>query len=719
MQKNWLVLAFILSLFSGCAELDASLDAPESSDGAPELGMVAQEVTRAAPNNLHLADVDGDSVAEFLQVSGNKLFVFTADFVAKGRYHLYTAARIRRVITGNFTGSGRQNVLAVLSDGTTALHDLGSKLPTPPVDEHALAALSSQASFIGDREQAVVGAFDGTGRDNILVYNPRNGGVRLYTHDAATRRFVAHPDFALGNLTGVGTGLQLHAGRFRVDSPRDHLVVLRPGGQLAAYDAVTDGAGKVTFWWAFTTYGGQVASDEDVLVANVTGARASLVLHSRTTGRNRMFERDLISSSTYSLRAVTGVDQGQIDQITPGTQLIFAKLKVSSELGAQRDDVLTFYTSGGYTRVDSRASGSTLTYWWAYTKAIPQLHQAWPASDTAPWIGLKCKFRDSTAEPAVFSQARLEPYLTRSGENTGNLYDYFRDTTYGGVLLTHATMPWSWYTMPISHSEAQAKYKEYAAKVPSESYRGRLIQHCVDAARAQGVYVPAGARAAVFVNVPIDIGSDGSNTLADDALPFSYDHAFMTHEMGHGYGLPHAMGDATSDPYCSGPSGEYCDPWDTMGDGYTYPTYATYGRTAPGFNALALSKLGVLPAHRITSLPSPATSQLTTVTLAALNRPEVNAPLEVRIGIPGLPIASRYLSVELRQKASWDRNIPQNAVLIREVREDGRGYLLTGGAGPQRLAGGGYAGTHGGRWISVVVRSIDEASSTATLEITY
>lgn len=688
-----------------------------TTDEGEEVGKVESAVVRTPiAGNLHLADVDGDGISEFVQVTRNKALVFSAEFNAAPKYHLYTTANILRLLPGKFDGSGRENLVALLDDGTIGIWDLQARRSLSPIDEFGFVPLARQSSFIGAHEDAVVGRFDGTGRDNILVYDRGTGAVRLFRFEAAAGRFAAVPNFVPGNLTGIGGGLKLYAGRFRDGTGRDDLAIVRPNGQVSRFDAVTHD-GKVTFWWAFTTGAGQVATDEDVVVGNVAGPRSSLVLHSRTTGRNRLFDVQIVSNTNVTLRPVAGVDQGQIDTTTPNTQLVLAKMKhLPLEAGAARDDVLVVYPDGRFARVDSRASGSTLTYWWAFTRPLSTLGTGFPAPRKPRWLALRCKFKDVAAEPEAFSTFNLERYLGASGLGSGNLVDYFLDTTYGAVDLSQTVVDRSWRTLSITRAEAQ---KRYADAIAAKShYRGGMIDECINAARAAGVNVDAYEYHTVFMNELIDVGASGRRVLVDPGL---YDHAFMTHEMGHALGLPHAHGDATSRPYCSGSpgDGEYCDAFDTMGDGYTYPFNTEYGRTAAGFNAIHRTKLAALPSSRVQTLVPESTRRLTTVTVAGLNRPEANAPLEVRVGIVGQPIATRYLSVELRQNASWDRSFPQDGVLVRELRDNGRGYLLTSLGGPLRVAGGGYSGTHGGRLISVAVRRIDRAAGTATLDITY
>ena len=212
-----------------------------------------------------------------------------------------------------------------------------------------------------------------------------------------------------------------------------------------------------------------------------------------------------------------------------------------------------------------------------------------------------------------------------------------------------------------------------------------------------------------------DYSSSGDYTLVAPVMNYEshLNVSFAAHEMGHGYGLHHAQ--------CAGNAAEYCCPWDIMGTGvaaYTpksdgslmYVTSANrYAPLGPGPCAPNLQRLGWLPNDRIKvvmlGIPGMPALPGGTITLAALNRPDVKGYLMVHITTPG-----RVITVEFRQRTKWDRGLPGDAVIVHEIRAGGEPFLLGDyGAGQQ------WADFE--RSITVVINSIDTASATAKVTI--
>jgi hypothetical protein len=105
---------------------------------------------------------------------------------------------------------------------------------------------------------------------------------------------------------------------------------------------------------------------------------------------------------------------------------------------------------------------------------------------------------------------------------------------------------------------------------------------------------------------------------------------------------------------------------------------ATNGVATVGLNARNLEALNAIPVRRTWTPPAPDFSA--SIVLDPLNQPLIgnNGPLIATIPAnatrPPRPNDSVY-TAEFRHKASWDRNIPEDAVLIHELRPDGRSYL--------------------------------------------
>jgi hypothetical protein len=183
--------------------------------------------------------------------------------------------------------------------------------------------------------------------------------------------------------------------------------------------------------------------------------------------------------------------------------------------------------------------------------------------------------------------------------------------------------------------------------------------------------------------------------------------SFAAHEMAHCYGLLHA--------HCAGKPDDYCCPWDVMGtgvaayrpkfDGPLTLALATdsFAPLGPGLCAPQLLRFGWLPDDRIKTVMSSTSGE--TITLAALNRPDLKNPLMAKI------VASdRMVTAEFRQRRKWDRGLPRDAVVIHEVRSGGEPVLLGDYAAGQRWA-------DFGRGFGIFVNGIDTAASTATITI--
>jgi hypothetical protein len=111
----------------------------------------------------------------------------------------------------------------------------------------------------------------------------------------------------------------------------------------------------------------------------------------------------------------------------------------------------------------------------------------------------------------------------------------------------------------------------------------------------------------------------------------------------------------------------------------TWSSTATVAASGPSMDAGNRIALGFLPAGRTTVLtPDPARRQTATVHLAALEHPEADGMLAIKIPLtPGAAIpvcapgstdtcstSGNYLTVELREPDGWDRAFTHSAVFV-------------------------------------------------------
>jgi hypothetical protein len=201
--------------------------------------------------------------------------------------------------------------------------------------------------------------------------------------------------------------------------------------------------------------------------------------------------------------------------------------------------------------------------------------------------------------------------------------------------------------------------------------------------------------------------------------PYSFYTQFAAHEIGHALGMPHSYDNTQIVCSQGAKPGEYCDPWDIMGGGYTFAgsnfpdPYGDATYDGPGLNAPNLLQLGWIPPTRIATyhIDDPAT----TFVLKALSHPIGFEPLSVEI-VGSDP--NDLFTVEYRQQAGWDAGIPENTVLIHEYKPGASPYSYlqrnTSRNAGEWLPGMSWTNPPG---VSVTVKSIDATAGTATITI--
>lgn len=279
---------------------------------------------------------------------------------------------------------------------------------------------------------------------------------------------------------------------------------------------------------------------------------------------------------------------------------------------------------------------------------------ATPVRGQTGWSVLLCKYSDVTAEPQ--NQQFFRDLLTTAGNGRGGLADWFAGQSSGRVTLDGSIVR-GWFTM--STTKAQA----------AETTRGRdrRIQDCVDAAARGGYTVPAGHRTIAITNDRVDSGSAGHRVLLD---PGAWNIAFAGHEMLHGYGLGHSF---SNDPNYRNVSwaqiGEYDDPWDQMSAMNVFGVSTTrFGTTGVGLGAYHRDEMGWIGRDRILTLGADGVGSRT-LTLTPLETPTIRStPLLVRVPFD-VADPYHYYTVEYRRRTGASAGIPNDTVLVHEVRD--------------------------------------------------
>jgi len=315
---------------------------------------------------------------------------------------------------------------------------------------------------------------------------------------------------------------------------------------------------------------------------------------------------------------------------------------------------------------------------------------------TTSWAVLRCQLKN-TPKPTFESMYAKDPeqfysdFFTKAGEGKGGLYDYWGQISDGNISLKGSKV-FPWVNLNVTYNGDPKRD------------RGHQVQDCIDATEKYlahkhltgkqydlshyyGLFIlqnrPGGEFGSIQ-SVQINGKSYSKGVVFFEFGSLDLSHA--AHEMGHGYGLDHAFDDAQKGGCGGGGPGEYCDPWDPMGNPFwtvvtwfTNPSFGTatccgpaaqsseQSSAGPGLNVPNLLHLGWIPSGRIATytIGDPATS----FTLNALSHPNSSGVLAVHI-----PAIFFTVTVEYRQQDGWDAGIPANVVLLHTYEPSASPY---------------------------------------------
>ena len=355
--------------------------------------------------------------------------------------------------------------------------------------------------------------------------------------------------------------------------------------------------------------------------------------------------------------------------------------------------------------------------------------QPWPGYPTLqsntiarPWLILKCAFSDEPAtrtlpsglNPAITDlDTYINLFLTIDGVGTGNVYDYYRDVSYGSISF-NASRVVGWVPAPFASNNTLE--------------RKARVQQCANAPGAgigTGGLDPSAFWGIIMVtNAPQDGGAcyDGQQPMQIQGKNYnlacvvldsnSMWTAFAAHEVGHGLGMPHSWDNSPC---------EYCDPYDVMSalntSQFFLPNFPAFGAennlgAGPGLNVPNLLFLGAIPANRIAKYT--VGSPVQTFVLTALSHPSSSSPLTVEI-LGQNP--SDIYTLEYRQRDGWDQGLT-DGVAIHEYKIGPSPYSYL-----QKTPLGGAGWTTDAVWsnaalgVSVSIQNIDASSGTATVVV--
>lgn len=341
---------------------------------------------------VYTGDINGDNIDDIITINDRKITVSKPDAGSAVLLTHTFPAKVKRLIIGDFANSGRERgkkqIAAILDNGTTQVFAIGD-------DGRSLWWWFTQSTFIEDSERFTVGNFDGDIAEEIMVHNPATGRIRFFKK-GNNRDFSLIHNFEIGNLAGngpAGTSLantQILVGSFFDDHPgrKDLMVIDYNARQLRVYGSVLLPNGNLTFWWAFTTHGNLYPEGSQLCVANLDGGiKDGLIIRKAGNGTYSLFK---VEYGDGNLVQETSVNVGQLPVRTGDCRLVAAKVRDQSfrneRGGTRRDDILLFQTSNNrLTRTDARASGTNMTYWWAYNKTL-EICASCPVISRANWF---------------------------------------------------------------------------------------------------------------------------------------------------------------------------------------------------------------------------------------------------------------------------------------------------------------------------------------------
>ena len=285
-----------------------------------------------------------------------------------------------------------------------------------------------------------------------------------------------------------------------------------------------------------------------------------------------------------------------------------------------------------------------------------------PAGDAVtgsqPWVTLLCRFAGNATEPKTVGY--FEELMS---DDEGRLDHYWREVSYGKVDIVGSIVR-GWYELP--HDRAYYLLSDDGNSIDLWA----LFDDCTGVADADVDF-----REFVGINTMYNDDLDccawggGQWTTLDGESrwwyitwepPWGYEHeAPLAHEMGHGFGLPHANNsDGDGDPYDN--------PWDVMSAAWNNaPWDGTFGWQPKHIGIWSRDHLGWVDEARTLVLDSDG--EYANILLDRAGLADSPNPQLIRITLDGEP-TTRYYVIESRKRVpGYESQLAGDAVIIHEV----------------------------------------------------
>ena len=276
-----------------------------------------------------------------------------------------------------------------------------------------------------------------------------------------------------------------------------------------------------------------------------------------------------------------------------------------------------------------------------------------------PWVTLACKFADVAAEPQ--SVAYFDTMLSNQ---PGRLDHYWREVSYNKIDI-EGSVAHGWFTLPHPRSH----YVPDGGSADLDA----LFDDCTGVADSV-VHFPDYVGVNLFFNDDLDGFAWGGGAFATlDGVsrvwyatwepPWGYRHeAPLAHEMGHGFGLPHANNsDFDGSPYDN--------PWDVMSDAWSNATGsdgATYGWLPKHIGTWSRDHLDWIDAARKRVVASDGAVNGIVLDRASLVG-STNVQMIVVTLPPPAPVWYSYVIEARKRVGTYEAALAGDAVIIHEV----------------------------------------------------
>ena len=326
-----------------------------------------------------------------------------------------------------------------------------------------------------------------------------------------------------------------------------------------------------------------------------------------------------------------------------------------------------------------------------------------------PWISIPCKFSDVADEPE--NQSFFQNMYDNS---SGRLDHYWREVSFQQInVLGSTALGWLVLPNPRSHYVTTQMVDGQEVQVADLD---AIFDDCT-AAADPFIDFAAGGSGFVGINMMFNDVLDccawgGGRYATLDGLtklwrvtwnpPWAFaNQGVIAHEMGHGFGLPHANNsDGDSNPYDS--------PWDVMSSATGRAAYdATYGALGKHVNAYHKDRLGWIPAARLLDVER-NTSQTVTIDQTA-----IATTGNYRMAKIALPDSGLYYTIEARKRVStYEGALAGEGIIIHKVDPTRRepSWLIDGDNPPAD-----YSSNAGSVW--TVGETFNDAADAVTVEV--